>query len=138
MVYRAFRVMPFSTACCTPLSNFEVALNYKEVSDPSIIVQFQIVGEKDAYVLAWTTTPWTLPSNTALCVHPKFTYYRVKSNDTGVEWIVGKDRFAWVCSSIKKDAEKDFIIVKTYKGSELVGLQYEPLWDYFKGKVIKE
>lgn len=138
LVYRAFRVMPFSTACCTPLSNFEVALNYKEVSDPSIIVQFKIVGEKDAYVLAWTTTPWTLPSNQALCVNEEFTYYRMKDNKTGVEWIVGKDRWGWVCSSIKKDGEKDFTRVKEYTGKELVGIQYEPLFDYFKDKVIKE
>lgn len=136
LVYRAFRVMPFSTACCTPLSNFEVALNYKEVSDPSIIVQFKLVGEKDAYILAWTTTPWTLPSNQALCVNPGFTYLRVKDNKTGTEWIVGKDRWAWVLSSIKK-TEKDYTKVKEYKGSELVGFQYEPLFDFFKGKGIE-
>jgi isoleucyl-tRNA synthetase len=138
LVYRAFRVMPFSTACCTPLSNFEVALNYKEVSDPSIIAQFKIVGEKDSYILAWTTTPWTLPSNQALCVNPEFTYFRMKDKKTGVEWIVGKDRWDWVCASIKKDGAKDFTKVKEYKGSELVGIQYEPLFDYFKDKVIKD
>jgi len=137
LVYRAFRVMPFSTACCTPLSNFEVALNYKEVSDPSIIVRFKIVGEKDSYILAWTTTPWTLPSNQALCVNPTFTYFRVKSKETGTEWIVGKDRWDWVLASIKK-TQKDFEKVSECKGAELVGIQYEPLFDYFKDKVIKD
>jgi len=100
LVYRAFKVMPFSTGLGTPLSNFEVQQNYKEVSDPSVIVQFKIIGEENTYVLAWTTTPWTLPSNQALCVNPEFTYIRMKNNESGMEWIVGKDRWAWIMSSI--------------------------------------
>lgn len=138
LIYRAHRVMPFSTACNTSLSNFEVALNYKEVSDPSIIVRLKIVGEEDSYVLAWTTTPWTLPSNTALCVNPELTYLRVKKVDDGAEWIVGKDRWDWILSSIKKDGKKDFKVLKECKGSELVGIQYEPLFSFFEKKVIKE
>jgi len=96
MVYRAFRVMPYSTVLSTPMANFEVALNYKEVSDPSIIVQFKHAKEKDCWILAWTTTPWTLPSNIALCVNPKLTYLRVKNKKDGQVWIVGKDRWSWV------------------------------------------
>lgn len=138
LVYRAFRVMPFSTACNTPLSNFEVSQNYKEVSDPSIIVQFRLVDKADTWILAWTTTPWTLPSNVALCVNPKLTYLRVKKKDDGNFWIVGKDRFAWVCSSIKKDAVADFEIVEEMQGTQLVGTAYEPLFDYFKSKVNKD
>merc|ERR1719210_809022 len=110
MVYRAFRVMAYSTALATPLSNFEVSLNYKEVSDPSIIVQFQRADTPNSFILAWTTTPWTLPSNQGLCVNPELSYLRVKKKD-GVEWIVGKDRFDWVCHCIKKKKETDFEIL---------------------------
>lgn len=138
MVYRAFRVMPYSTVLSTPMANFEVALNYKEVSDPSIIVQFKHAKEKDCWILAWTTTPWTLPSNIALCVNPKLTYLRVKNKKDGQVWIVGKDRWSWVCSSIKKDPAKDFTVEKEVLGETLVGTPYLPLFDYFKSKVIKE
>jgi len=141
LIYRAFRVMPFSTACCTPLSNFEVALNYKEVSDPSTIVQLKVINNedmKDTWLLVWTTTPWTLPSNCAACCNPEFTYLRVKNNESGVEWIVGEARFEWVCGCIKKDSKKDFTILKTYKGSELVGTQYKPLFDYFLDKFFMD
>mmetsp|Transcript_96446 Transcript_96446/g.229672 ORF Transcript_96446/g.229672 Transcript_96446/m.229672 type:complete len:1151 (+) Transcript_96446:132-3584(+) len=134
LVYRAFRVMPYSTVCTTPLSNFEVSQNYKEVSDPSIIVQFKLTSEENSYVLAWTTTPWTLPSNLALCVNPDLTYLQVKSKASGTKWIVGKDRWPWICSSVKKNAEKDFELLWEKKGSELKGIRYEPLFDYFKGK----
>lgn len=138
LVYRAFRVMAYSTSLCTPLSNFEVALNYKEVPDPSIIVQFKRLDKENAYVLAWTTTPWTLPSNLALCVHPTLTYLRVKRKADGVEWIVGKDRFDWVCSSIKKDPKKDFELLEEMPGEKVVGIPYEPLFPYFKAKAKAE
>jgi isoleucyl-tRNA synthetase len=78
LVYKGFKVMPFSTACSTSLSNFEANLNYKDVSDPAIMVSFPIVGDPDgAAFVAWTTTPWTLPSNLALCVNASFTYVKV-------------------------------------------------------------
>ncbi|KAF4752112.1 hypothetical protein FOZ62_018221, partial [Perkinsus olseni] len=76
LVYRAFRVMPYSTALCTPLSNFEVAQGYKDVSDPSIIVAFPRRDKENSYLLIWTTTPWTLPSNQAVSVNPTFKYLR--------------------------------------------------------------
>jgi len=134
LVYRAFRVMPFSTACGTALSNFEVSQNYKEVSDPSIIVQFKVTKEKNRSILAWTTTPWTLPSNVALCVNPKLKYLIVQKDD-GHEWIVGKDRWPWVCSCLKKDP-KTFKVLKELEGKDLVGTGYEPLFEYFRGKVV--
>lgn len=137
LVYRAFRVMPYSTACTTPLSNFEVSQNYKEVSDPSIIVQFKLTDEENSYVLAWTTTPWTLPSNLALCVNPELTYLQVQNKTTNTKWIVGKDRWPWICSSVKKNAEKDFTVLWEKKGAELKGIKYEPLFDFFKGKALK-
>eukprot|EP00928_Gymnodinium_smaydae_P030577 TRINITY_DN226_c1_g1_i1.p1 TRINITY_DN226_c1_g1~~TRINITY_DN226_c1_g1_i1.p1 ORF type:complete len:1155 (-),score=336.15 TRINITY_DN226_c1_g1_i1:363-3827(-) len=133
MVYRAFRVIAYSTVMSTTLSNFEAALNYKEVSDPSIVVQFKRKDKEDAWILAWTTTPWTLPSNLALCVHPELTYLRVKKKEDGQEWIVGKDRFAWVCQSIKKDPKKDFEVLEEVLGKTLVGIPYEPVFPYFKG-----
>jgi isoleucyl-tRNA synthetase len=138
LVYRAFRVMPYSTACNTPLSNFEVSQNYKEVADPSVVVAFKLKSKPDSHFLVWTTTPWTLPSNVALCVNANLTYLRVKAKADGKEWYVGKDRWAWVCSSIKKDAKKDFEIVEELKGDKLVGLAYEPMFPYFKGKVDED
>lgn len=137
-VYRAFRVMPFSTALGTPMSNFEVAQNYKEVTDPSIIVQFKVIGEDNTWLLAWTTTPWTLPSNVALCVNPELTYLRVKMKEDGRVWIVGKDRWTWVYTTInKKDAKKHWEILGEVRGEKLVGTAYTPLFTYFKDQVIK-
>lgn len=84
LVYRGVKVMPFSTACSTPLSNFEAGLNYKDVQDPAIVVSFPVEGLDDnastvsAELLAWTTTPWTLPSNLALCVNPEKDYVKIK------------------------------------------------------------
>lgn len=135
MVYRAHRVIAYSTVMATSLSNFEAALNYKEVSDPSVIVQFKRLDKDDAWILAWTTTPWTLPSNLALCVHPTLTYLRVKKKEDNQEWIVGKDRWQWVCSSIKKGPD-DFEVLEELPGEKLVGIPYEPLFDYFKGKAL--
>jgi hypothetical protein len=80
LVYRGFKVMPYSTACNTPLSNFEAGLDYRDVSDPAIMVAFPIIGDAEgASLVAWTTTPWTMPSNVALCVHPELQYVRARS-----------------------------------------------------------
>uniref|UniRef100_A0A3B3U9B0 Isoleucine--tRNA ligase, cytoplasmic n=1 Tax=Poecilia latipinna TaxID=48699 RepID=A0A3B3U9B0_9TELE len=81
LVYRGVKVMPFSTACNTPLSNFESHQNYKDVQDPSVIVSFPLVESENVSLIAWTTTPWTLPSNLALCVNPEFLYVQVKGKD---------------------------------------------------------
>uniref|UniRef100_A0A674P7I0 Isoleucine--tRNA ligase, cytoplasmic n=1 Tax=Takifugu rubripes TaxID=31033 RepID=A0A674P7I0_TAKRU len=80
LVYRGVKVMPFSTACNTPLSNFESHQNYKDVQDPSVIVNFPLVGNEEVALIAWTTTPWTLPSNLALCVNPEMLYVKVKGD----------------------------------------------------------
>ena len=77
-IYQGFRVMPYSTGCATPLSNFEATQNYKDVQDPAVTVSFPLDDEEDVSMVAWTTTPWTLPSNLALCVHPEHTYVKVK------------------------------------------------------------
>ena len=86
LVYRGFKVMPFSTACSTSLSNFEAGLNYKDVDDPAVMVSFPLLSAplpeqvvfEGCHMIAWTTTPWTLPSNLALCVHPDLIYLRVR------------------------------------------------------------
>ncbi|KAH7404650.1 hypothetical protein KP509_15G036400 [Ceratopteris richardii] len=91
LVYRGFKVMPYSIGCNTALSNFEAGLNYKEVSDPSIMVTFPLLEDVDrAAMVAWTTTPWTLPSNLALCVNPKFTYVKAQCKATGAVYIVAE------------------------------------------------
>merc|ERR1719450_869379 len=105
LVYRAFKVIEYSTPLATPLSNFEVAQNYKDVSDPSIIVKLKRKDKENGWLLIWTTTPWTLPSNQAVCVHPELVYITAKNKETGEEWTCGKDRFEWICSSAKKDPE---------------------------------
>ena len=80
LVYRGFKVMPYSTACNTPLSNFEAGLDYRDVADPAIMVAFPVIGDAEgASLVAWTTTPWTMPSNVALCVHPELQYVRARS-----------------------------------------------------------
>lgn len=97
------QVMPFSTGLSTTLSNFEAGLNYKDVTDPSIMVSFPIYDDPDnAALIAWTTTPWTLPSNLALCVHPEFDYVRVKDPATGSVYIVAKSRLAAVPGAVPK------------------------------------
>ena len=78
LVYRGYKVMPYSMACHTPLSNFEANQNYKDVSDPAVVVSFKLVDDEATSILAWTTTPWTLPSNMALCVNATFEYIKVK------------------------------------------------------------
>lgn len=91
LVYRGFKVMPYSIGCNTPLSNFETGLNYKDVSDPSIMISFPLLEDADgAAMVAWTTTPWTLPSNLALCVNPKFTYVKAQCKTTGAVYIVAE------------------------------------------------
>lgn len=75
------KVMPYSTACSTPLSNFESNQNYKDVTDPAVIVSFPLDESPDVSIIAWTTTPWTLPSNLAVCVHPTLTYVKVKGKE---------------------------------------------------------
>jgi isoleucyl-tRNA synthetase len=76
LVYRGSKIMPFSTACNTVLSNFEAGSNYKDVSDPSVIVSFPLINDPKVSFIAWTTTPWTLPSNLALAVHPDLEYIK--------------------------------------------------------------
>ncbi|GIL48146.1 hypothetical protein Vafri_4840 [Volvox africanus] len=141
LVYRGFKVMPFSTACSTPLSNFEAGLNYKDVSDPAVMISFPVIDDPDgAALVAWTTTPWTLPSNVALCVHPELVYVKVRDNEKKKVYIVAEARLPAVPGAVpkaKKGAKKDdkpeggFEVLAKMPGKELVGLRYKPLFDFF-------
>lgn len=132
LVYKGFKVMPYSTACATPLSNFESGQNYKEVSDPSVIVSLPVLIDgkpSNKHLLAWTTTPWTLPSNLALCCNPDLDYVEVADPKSGVVYVCLESRLEFV---FKKDYQTVYKILRKFKGSELRGLEYEPLFDYFK------
>ena len=127
-VYKAHRIMPYSWKLTTPLSNFEAGNNYKDVQDPAITVRFRLDGEGggNAYVLAWTTTPWTLPANLALCVGPGIAYVYLEDAETQDIYLLAQDRVA----AIYKKPEQ-YRILRTVTGADLIGLTYEPLFPYF-------
>lgn len=130
-VYRGFKVMPFSTGCCTPLSNFEAKQNYENVNDPAVTVSFPLESDPEVSFLAWTTTPWTLPSNLALCVHPEFEYVQIKDGESGAQYILHKN----LLNAIYKDPKKaKYTVVKSFKGKELAGMRYKPLFDYYSSR----
>ena len=130
LVYRGFKVMPFSTGCTTPLSNFEANMNYKETSDPSLTVTFPLVDSPNTHLLAWTTTPWTLPSNLALCVNAELDYVTVHDAKTGRHYILAECRLQEFYG-----AGAAYTVLERCKGAALVGKRYVPLFDYFVGKV---
>ena len=113
--------------CGTPLSSAEVAQGYKDVKERSAIARFKVVGE-DAYILAWTTTPWTLPSNVALCVNPEYTYAKVKAAD-GYTYYMAKELLDTVLGKLAKDGAPAYEILETFTGKELEYKEYEPLFD---------
>ncbi|GAB4836593.1 hypothetical protein Ancab_001506 [Ancistrocladus abbreviatus] len=162
LVYRGFKVMPYSTGLKTPLSNFEANLNYKEVPDPEIMVSFPIIGDsQNASFVAWTTTPWTLPSNLALCINVNFVYVKVRSKSTGSIYVVAESRVAQLpkekvkaesipngsvgdmkntkskskgssADKIKNSVEdSSYELLEKMPGSSLVGMKYVPLFEYF-------
>ncbi|MBR0318557.1 MAG: isoleucine--tRNA ligase [Spirochaetia bacterium] len=125
LVYEGFYILPYCPRCSTVLSNHELNLGgYQEDTDPAITIKFKVKGEDNTYFLAWTTTPWTLPSNQALAVNPEIDYVKVKD---GAEcYIMAQARL----SAYYKN-EGDYEVLWTKKGSELVGMAYEPLFNYF-------
>lgn len=159
LVYKGFKVMPYSTGCKTPLSNFEAGQNYKDVSDPEVYMAFPVLGDQHgASFVAWTTTPWTLPSNLALCVNANFTYLKVRNKYTGKVYIVAESRLSTLYNpkdkpkeavanssvSVPKNAKTkgtssgktdnvldSFDVLEKFSGASLVGMKYEPLFDYF-------
>ncbi len=126
LLYKGFKIVPYCPRCGTPLSSHEVAQGYKTVKEKSAVVRFKCIGE-DAYFLAWTTTPWTLPSNTALCVNPDDVYCKVKAAD-GYTYYMAKELLDKVLSPLAKDGEAAYEIIEEMKGSELEGREYEPLF----------
>ena len=129
LLYKGFKIVPYCPRCGTPLSSHEVAQGYKAVKERSAVVRFKVVGE-DAYFLAWTTTPWTLPSNVALCVNPDETYCKVKAAD-GYVYYMAEALLDKVLGGLaeKKGVEgKDYEVLETYKGKDLEYKEYEPLY----------
>ncbi|KAK0064167.1 isoleucine--tRNA ligase cytoplasmic [Biomphalaria pfeifferi] len=127
LVYQGYKVMPYSTACNTPLSNFESGQNYKDVVDPAVIVSFPLEDEPDVSILAWTTTPWTLPSNMACCVHPELIYVKLKDKSTNTVYIMMEERLSALFKS-----EDEYTVLEKFPGKKLEGKKYVPLFDYFK------
>ena len=127
LLYKGFKIVPYCPRCGTPLSSHEVAQGYKAVKERSAVVRFKVVGE-DAYFLAWTTTPWTLPSNVALCVNPDETYCKVKAAD-GRTYYMAEALLDKVLSGIEREeGTPAYAVLETYKGKDLEYKEYEPLY----------
>ncbi len=124
LLYKGFKIVPYCPRCGTPLSSHEVAQGYKDVKEKSVIAKFKVKDMEDTYFLAWTTTPWTLPSNLALCVNAKEDYVKVKCD--GTHYILAK---ALVESVL---ADKEYEVVEEYKGKDLEYKEYIPLFDFKK------
>ncbi len=120
LLYEGYKVVPFCTRCGTPFSSHEVAQGYKDVTEDSVYIAFKLKKSKGDYILAWTTTPWTLPGNVGLAVNPKFTYVKVQLPDKDT-LILAKERLEVL--------DLDYKILEEIKGKDLVGLEYEPLYD---------
>ena len=121
LLYKGFKIVPYCPRCGTPLSSHEVAQGYKDVKERSAIVRFRVKGE-DASILAWTTTPWTLPSNVALCVNPDEEYVKVKMKEDGQVYYLA----AALCDTVL--GEDSYEVLERYKGTDLEYKEYEPLY----------
>ena len=126
LLYKGFKIVPYCPRCGTPLSSHEVAQGYKAVKERSAIVRFACKGE-DAYFLAWTTTPWTLPSNVGLCVNPADTYLKVKAAD-GYTYYLAEALCDAVLGSLAKDGAPAYEVLASMKGKDLEYKEYEPLF----------
>ncbi|MFP4362967.1 MAG: isoleucine--tRNA ligase, partial [Spirochaetia bacterium] len=125
LVYEGYYILPYSPALSTPLSNFEVNLGgYIEVDDPAITVRFKLKDQENTYILAWTTTPWTLPSNLGLALGPEIEYVKVK--DGNDYYILAKSRLSAYYRN-----EEEYEVIESYTGADLENLEYEPLFSYF-------
>ena len=126
LLYKGFKIVPYCPRCGTPLSSHEVAQGYKAVKERSAVVRFKVIGE-DAYFLAWTTTPWTLPSNVALCVNPDETYVKVKAAD-GYTYYMAQALLDNVLGSLAEEGKPAYEVLETYVGKDLEYKEYEPLF----------
>lgn len=126
LVYQGNKVMPYSTACNTPLSNFESGQNYKDVVDPAVTVSLPLIGHyAEASLLVWTTTPWTLPSNLTACVNGNLIYALFEQISTNKKYIMLEERIETIFSS------GDYNILEHFLGVKLKGLRYKPIFDFF-------
>ena len=135
LLYKGFKIVPYCPRCGTPLSSHEVAQGYKNVKERSAVVRFKVIGE-DAYFLAWTTTPWTLPSNVALCVNPDDDYCKVKAAD-GYTYYMANALLDKVLGGLSEDGNA-YEILEQYKGSDLEYKEYEPLFECQKAPCEKQ
>jgi len=132
LVYEGHKVMPYSWRAGTPLSNFEANLDYRDVVDPAITVRFALRDQPDTYLLAWTTTPWTLPGNLALAVGPDVDYVQVHDPDDGSDFVLAQARLGVYYA---EGSEPN--VVRRIKGRDLAGLQYEPLFPFFADRAAQ-
>ncbi|KAK7948360.1 isoleucyl-tRNA synthetase [Apiospora aurea] len=137
-VYQGYKVMPYSCALTTALSNFESNQNYQDVTDPAVVVSFPLLSDPKTHLLAWTTTPWTLPTHLGLAVHPEFEYLKIADEKSGNNYIILEK----LLTTIYKDPKKaKYKVVEKIKGKDMLGWEYEPLFDYlndeFKGIAFK-
>ena len=140
LLYKGHKIVPYCPRCGTPLSSHEVAQGYKDVKEKSVIAKFRVKGTEDEYILAWTTTPWTLPSNVALCVNPVETYVKVKvqvnaQNDVvkeGEEDTAVKTEYYYLAQALLSVIDGAYEVVESYVGKDLEYKEYEPLFDYAK------
>lgn len=127
LIYQGNKIVPYSPALQTALSNFEAGQNYQDIQDPAVTVLFRLREDANTYFAAWTTTPWTLPSNLSLCVHPEIEYVKVKDLEKNIFIIMAKARLEAYKKVFKYEE------VETYTGAQLKGKKYEPLFPYFSG-----
>lgn len=131
LVYEDFKSMHISPLLETPLSNFEVNLDYRDITDISVYVKFELLDEPNTFLIAWTTTPWTLPGNVALAVGAEIDYVKVKHNFKDV----GEQNYIVAKNLVEKTIKgKEFTVISEMKGSELVGKKYKPVFDYYSNK----
>ncbi|MCR5798078.1 MAG: isoleucine--tRNA ligase [Eubacterium sp.] len=138
LLYKGFKIVPYCPRCGTPLSTAEVSQGYKTLKEKSAIVRFKVIGE-DAYFLAWTTTPWTLPSNVGLCVNPDDTYVKVKAAD-GYTYYMAEALLDAVLGKLsdEENGVKAYEVLETFKGKDLEYKEYEPLFECAKKAVEKQ
>ncbi len=125
LIYKGHKIVPYCPRCGTALSSHEVAQGYKDVEEKTAVAAFKVKGEEETYVLAWTTTPWTLPSNVALCMNPDYDYVKIESK--GAKFILAKERVHVFFN------EGEYSVIEEKKGADYEGLTYEPLYACYKG-----
>lgn len=126
LLFKGYKIVPYCPRCGTPLSDHEVALGYEDAEDPSVFVRFPLVDKPDTYLLVWTTTPWTLPSNVAVAAHPDVDYVTVEHDNNGVT-----EKLILAKSLLEKVFRGEEVkVLDTYKGKKLNGLKYQPLYTF--------